>query len=202
MNTKNQIVQTPTTPAAAAPQRRANLTFNNPDYSGGWGNRPTARPELLNLLYRVDPAASGNVKAALGGRSWVPGLLAEASRVAYEHDRLWAVEVPARDGAGRAVGRAVVGTTQAGNVTTYHEGGRGIVGLGPDFATSFAGRVVLVDSPLDAWTANAVGLDGVTFVAEHAGRRGWAWAKDAVRPVVFPLDDATLKGLFQKMLAP
>ena len=202
--TMNETVK-PTGGNGAASPSAAGPNVRTPKTPAGWTLRPAARPaarpallDLLDLLHAQDAAAEQAIAASLDGRARAAGLLPEAARAAYEHDRLWAAEVPARDGSGRAVGRVIVGTTETGNVGTYHEGGRGVVGLGPGRPN---GELVLLESPMDAWAANAAGVNGVTFAAEHAGWRNPAWAKQAVRPNAVPLTDPTLKSLMRRLLA-
>ena len=196
--TTNKTLKTTTGANGAASPNAAGPKVRIPKTPAGWTLRPAARPALLDLLHAHDDAAEQAIAASLDGRAWAAGLLPEATRLAYEHDRLWAAEVPARDGSGRIVGRVIVGTTETGNIGTYHEGARGVVGLGPDRPS---GELVMLESPMEAWAANAAGVDGVTFVAEHAGWRNPAWAKQAVRPNATPLTDPTLKSLMQRLLA-
>ena len=184
----------------AAPPARpaAGPKINLPKTPAGWTERSAARPALLDLLHDRSPVSKVKIMAALGRERWVAGMLSEATRTTYKTDKLWAAEVPVRDGAGRTVGRVIVGTTETGNVGTYHEGARGVVGLGSDRTSD---ELVLLESPMEAWAANSAGVVGVRFLAEHAGWRNPAWAKLAVRPNATPLTDPTLKSLMQRLLA-
>lgn len=111
------------------------------------------------------------VAARLGDRPWARPMLESASRLGVDGDH-FAVEIPLSDGYGRQVGRLAAATTDAGRVRFYHEGERGFVRPNSTGRDQSEDTIVHLQDPLSVFSWEALGLDGLSFVAECGrGRR-------------------------------